>query len=194
MYLSLFLPMDEEFSFESAFPEIPREFYSFETGKPFSVCLECGLPLIDASESPYIITRAIQNDEPLLEWAMCGDCSERFREEISSESQDAISSFLANAKTGPDHILRSPEEKTSYCFICARNRSDLLGYTIQAICSGGELLNMQAPLLVCHDCEEEASELLSKETRDHYDRFFEQHFGGPPGAAVDPEIWKLISV
>lgn len=186
--------MGDEFSFENAFPRIPEEFHCFETGKPFETCLECGLPLIDATESPYIVTRAIQNGEPILEWAICGDCSERFREGISEESQEAIAAFLATAKTGSDHMLRSPLEKTSYCYICSRPRSELSGYTIQAVCSGEELLSMQAPLLVCHDCEEAASDLLSKATRDHYDRFFEQHFGGPPGTAVDPEIWKLVSV
>ncbi|MAS93162.1 MAG: hypothetical protein CMO55_08195 [Verrucomicrobiales bacterium] len=186
--------MEESFSFEGAFPKIPEEFHCFETGKPFDHCIECSLPLIDATESPYIITRALQNSEPILEWAICGDCSERFREEISEESQEAIASFMATAKTGPDHILRSPTEKTSYCYICATPREQLVGYNIQAICSGEELISMQAPLLVCHSCEEQAAELLSKATKDHYDRFFEQHFGGPPGSAVDPEIWKLLSI
>ncbi|MEM0968973.1 MAG: hypothetical protein AAGJ31_06475 [Verrucomicrobiota bacterium] len=180
--------------FERLYPQIPPELHSFETGEPFTTCIECSLPLIDEREPLYTITKAVQRSEVLVEWAICQDCSSRLKENLSDESKEAMQRFIQDARTPRNHVLNSAEKKMSYCFLCARDRSLLDGYTIQAICSGTELINLQAPLLVCHDCEEKASDLLSKKTRDHYDRFFDQHFAGPPGSAVPYDLKKIIAI
>jgi len=185
---------DDDFSFEELFPVIPKEFHCFETGKPFETCLECRLPLADQVESPYYISKAFRRGETILEWALCGDCAQRFREDISIESRERIQKFLGQAKSGEEHMMRPPIKKTSYCFICTKDRKELDGFTIQAICSGDELLNMLAPLLVCHQCEEEAGELLSKATRDHYERFFADNFPGPPAEGVDLPSRKPVLI
>lgn len=185
---------DDDFTLDQIFPEIPEEFHCFETGQPFESCLECRLPLVDQVESPYYISKAFQRGETILEWALCGDCAQRFREDISAESRQQIEQFLANAEGSEGHLMRSPQEKTSYCFICTRDRKELDGFTIQAICSGRELMNMLAPLLVCHQCEEAAAELLSKATRDHYERFFADNFPGPPAEGVDLPTRKPVLI
>ena len=175
---------DEEFDadveFERMFPAVPDEFHSVETGKPFEHCIECQLPLLDQLESPYLIAKAVQREETILEWAMCGDCSTRFREEISEESKQAVAKYFSKSKAPPEHIMSLPEVKTSYCYVCARRRDEIEGYSLQAVCSGHELISLLAPMLICHQCEEEAGESLSKATRDHFDRFYEDNFPGPP--------------
>ena len=163
------------------FPEILPEFHCFETGKPFSHCTECGLSVLENKTEPYMITRAIQDGEPLVEWALCGPCSHRIREGISEASKKAIQRFLAGLGLGTDYFTRSVEEKIASCFVCHRQRSDFTGYTITAVCSGQEHINFDTPRLICHDCEAEAGELLSDETRDFWDDFIEQHCGPPPG-------------
>ena len=64
---------------------IPEEFFSFETGEPFSECVECKGP-IGHSHSDYIIEKCYQDDEVIYEYALCDDCSKDLRGEMSKES------------------------------------------------------------------------------------------------------------
>lgn len=176
---------DADFAFERTFPKVPEEFHCVETGGPFEFCIECQLPLIDEAESPYSIAKVVQGDETILEWAMCGDCVERFRDDISEESKQAVADILAQAQVPPEHIMSPPEVKTSYCYLCSKTRDEVDGYSLQAVCSGHELISLQAPFMICHECEQKAGESLSKATRDHFDRFYEENFPGPPAHDVE---------
>ena len=39
--------------------------------------------------------------------------------------------------------------------------------------------------MMCEDCNSALSEQISKQTRDSWDRFVEDHFNGPPGIELD---------
>ena len=43
------------------------------------------------------------------------------------------------------------------------------------------------PLMVCSDCEQAAQKLLSKSTRDQWDKFIFDNFDGPPADALKPD-------
>jgi hypothetical protein len=39
--------------------------------------------------------------------------------------------------------------------------------------------------MICDKCEQSMAGLVSKKTRDAWDRFIEEHFDGPPGVESD---------
>ena len=75
------------------FCPIPEMFYSFETGEPFQTCNLCGKDLMEDREN-YLIEKAFKNDETLFEYAMCWECREKMRGEISQQSMRLIDNYF----------------------------------------------------------------------------------------------------
>ena len=94
--------MSEQWEHDNAKP-IPEEFYSFNTGKPFERCIDCDKYLLDGE--PYMIEKAIRQypgysaKDIIFEYAMCVDCAERLKNEMSQESMASIQKFfMSNIK------------------------------------------------------------------------------------------------
>ena len=154
---------------------IPEDFFSFETGEPFAECIECKSD-VSQSGSDYIIEKSYQDDEVIYEYALCDDCCEDLRSEMSKESMKHLK-----------RALRRPLLKTTIegCRCCGLPKHELLSYTIVGSCLGSEMIFWNVPVLICDDCLEAITEGLSKQTRDILDDFEERNFPGPPGMEVD---------
>ena len=164
---------------------IPEEFFSFETGEPFSECVECKGP-IGHSHSDYIIEKCYQDDEVIYEYALCDDCSKDLRGEMSKES----TKYLKKAMKRP--LLKTT---TDGCRICALPKHELPSYTIVGACMGADMLFWNVPILICEPCLELISEGLSKETKDILDDFEERNFPGPPEMEIDlPKPRRKVAV
>ncbi|MDF1810639.1 MAG: hypothetical protein P1V20_00425 [Verrucomicrobiales bacterium] len=154
---------------------VPEDFFSFETGEPFEVCIECKSD-ITGPNSDYIIEKAWQDDELIYEYALCESCCRDLRGEMSKESMK----YLKKA-------LRKPVLKTTIdgCRCCGLPRLELPGYTLIGSCLGREMIFWNVPVLICEPCLAIIAEGLSKQTRDIMDDFEERNFPGPPEAEID---------
>lgn len=154
---------------------IPEEFHSLETGEAFAECIECKGQLGHA-ESDYMIEKHYQDDEVIIEYALCDDCSKGLRTEMSKES----AKYLKRALRRP--VLKAT---TDGCRCCGLPKHELPSYTIVGACMGTSMLFWNVPILICSPCLEAISEGLSKETRDMMDDFEERNFPGPPEFELD---------
>ena len=161
--------------YEKVFRPIPEEFHSFETGKPFTECIECNGDLTD-EDSDYVIEKGFHENEVIFEYAMCEDCAKGFRCELSKESLKHVKRMLRRPKM---------KETTDGCRMCALPRHELLSYTIIGSCVGPTMMYWSFPMLICGDCMEKILEGLSKQSRDAFDDFEERNFPGPPASELD---------
>ena len=77
-----------------------------------------------------------------------------------------------------------------YCLVCGADRETCHRYSLAGLCQDAQLVAQmtpvsRTPLMICSDCEEGMAHLVSKKTRDAWDRFIDEHFDGPPGVESD---------
>jgi hypothetical protein len=177
---------------DKQFQEIPERFYSFESGKPFTHCLECDKYLLDGSD--YIIEKAIRNyqgykaEDTIFDYAMCLDCAYKMRSELSKESLAKMEQyFKENANPSrmmpPDHMDQEldMDQCLSRCIIKDSSIKEVEEYQIFAYCRGNKLNKAIPPYMVSHAVTEELMEQLSSATKDFLDGFYEKHFSPDPG-------------
>ena len=174
---------------------IPQLFWSEYLEGPFENCIDCGCPLPEADH--YLIQRSFVGTEPVFEFAICKRCHEALGGQCSEETSQAVTSFMMSALS--DRMLELQQDVTAEeileksvneCIVCSKSRSECHRYGLAGISMGSELvvemsLFARSPLMICHDCELQMSELVSKKTRDTWDRFVEENFDGPPGVGLD---------
>ena len=183
--------------------EVPAEFCSEYLSGPFVRCIDCDAELLE-SEEAYSIIKSYVAGETVFEMAICGRCSVRLAESYSDESRAAFEASLGRWKeqrssesedsstsTEPGLQLRRGDvEKLAACAACGRLRSECHRYSIVGAFLGPALVTsslspIQLPLLICDECNSSACENISRQTRDSWDRFVEDHFDGPPGIELD---------
>ena len=132
--------------------QIPKEFYSFETDKPFEFCIECEKYLLD-EHTEYIIEKAVKNYEGysakdvVFDYAICMDCAERMKNEVSKESwQQMIRYFQENMDVdfNLSNQHRPAAEGLKMCMIKKTEIGDCREYQIYAHCKGSKL-NLNNP-------------------------------------------------
>ncbi len=168
--------MSVEVRFLRSIPEhapVPPELHSVEAGGPFRACLVCGHAFDD--DTVYVIQKAIRGTECILECAICLVCAEEMQKQYSAESKRAIQELQ-------EHGLGVCVDRSSddACELCGRPFALVDDYTLVGFCRGAFLLVPRG--FLCHDCELELNERLSKKTRDEHDRFLETHFPGMPAS------------
>lgn len=154
---------------------IPRELFSEYEERPFHCCTRCGESLADYPGG-YRVSKLFQRGEVVFEYALCYDCMDRLMQESSEESIRRLSAFQTEN-------LRPGVQGTSECGLCPTPRSALKNreFALVAICLGPRLMESH---LVCQDCMDRMSDLISEQTRDEWNRFVDENFPGVPADFV----------
>ena len=178
------------------FTRVPKLFWSEYSEAPFAHCIDCKCELRECDY--YLVQKCYVGTEPVFEFAVCGTCRTNVSSQCSNETNRAINAFLLKSLSRRESEF---EELTNLndalhkcmdqCIICSRRRLQCHRYTIGGLCHQLDLVvqrrsQAQSPLMICQECEASMSELVSKKTRDRWDRFIEENFDGPPG--VDLEL------
>lgn len=159
---------------------IPPILHSFYEERPFLTCTRCGESLQHFKEG-FKISKNFKKGEVIIEYAFCMPCVERMMTEASEESRRSLQHFH---ETRFRNVSGFDE-----CAFCESTRDTVRGdeYGLVGICQGDAMLDSA---MICIDCMEEMSEILSDETRRKWTRYREENFPGPP-ADVEPLPEKL---
>lgn len=171
---------------------IPKEFYSYATGKPFSTCVTCNTYL-RLPGTQYMIEKAIirypntQVTDVVFEYAMCLPCSEKMRQQLSAESLARIESYFkehVNLASRQELLAKSgepdPQEWIKTCLLKNTNIAEETEYQLIAHCNGTQMVVGLAPYMISGKAADELTELLSAKTKEVLDDFIDEHFGLPP--------------
>lgn len=175
---------------------IPRLFHSVQHDGLFQQCYGCERDLL-REQIPYAVAKHIVVAEPVFEMAVCLQCVSSLQ---SQETQQRISAFLAslNLQRDFDPQTYTWEDGLRACLICRKVRELCRRYQILGVCLSRELLvgapPAPSPYLICDECNAQLSELLSKETKDNWDRFLELHSDDPPGIELDSPRFDPVFV
>ena len=193
---------------------IPREFHSAYKEGPFTECIDCGCQL-NESHAPYVIMKSVVANEAVFEMAICMMCAGKMRERYSEETKKNLQSYMADrlieqqirlaereATEEPDDLAAQYAERISECAFCEKPQIECRRYEIVGQFFPDQLFallpeearraNVQTVMMLCEDCNSAMSELVSKQTRDSWDRFVEEHFDGPPGIELDSPSYDPI--
>ena len=161
--------------------EIPEILNSYETGEPFTNCVDCDRYLLDEGTT-YFIEKAIrqynkegyQAKDVMFEYAMCIDCAEKIKSEMSIDSRQAMDNYLEQNSS-----LKSLGGEELQCIIKGESVGNYEEYQVFSLCQGKHMLTSQ-PMAIGADALDELSELISQETKDELDRLMGDFFGIPP--------------
>jgi len=171
--------------------EIPKIFHNYSTGDKFSKCIDCDRDLLDG-ETEYFIEKAIKSykgftaTDIIFEYAICINCAEKLRKQMSAESMQSIEQYFAENVDFIDRMQMmqanpgNPEAWMQKCLVKGTNTEELEEYQIYAHCKGGNLVTSHMPYMVSSMALDEVSNLLSQKTLDELDNFMDNHFGPPP--------------
>ena len=187
------LPIIREYS------EIPKVFYSTETGRPFSRCVSCEKHLLTTGEQ-YVIEKAIRNyqkfktNDTIFEYAMCVDCYAKIQKSFSVSSKQAVENYFLQNVNFAQRRTRLLEEGNlrldewiSHCIVKETPVQDLDEYQILCQCHGDKMLFTYLPFMIGGDATDEIVQLLSNETLGEIDGLRDDFFG------LSPELQGLLN-
>lgn len=158
------------------FRPIPSMFHSFELDGPFTHCTACQKDL-KASKASYLLEKIISRGEVIAEYALCRECMQPMREEISEESKTRIQAFYKeNRKVWQD---------LTKCNLCLQPMEELVSYKIVADCIGDTLFSLNHPTTLCGTCHGKLSECVSELTRKNMEGYRDKLFPDPPQVAKE---------
>lgn len=163
---------------------IPRIFYSFEHEGIFQNCTVCDNFLLDDNIS-YFIEKAYRAQEVVFEYAMCTECRDSMETELSMESMVNIGNyFIEHVNMNYRQELLEQFDNNikpwlDECIFTGTTRSECQDYQICAECQGGQLIVSFLPLMISSKAIEEIQELMSKKTRESFDRFVRDSLNPP---------------
>lgn len=170
---------------------IPKKFYNTLTEKPFEECLSCGTSLLEP-EVRYVIEKAVKRfpdldtEEVIFEYAMCLNCAQSLRENLSKDSRERIDLYMRERMLEVTRNFREyqeqgdPEASIKNCIITGKGIGSVMNYQLYAHCQGGKIIPDEGPFMISGQALEEIAELLSDKTRDELDDFINNNFGLPP--------------
>lgn len=197
--------------------DIPHLFHSEYAGGPFENCAVCDKSLLEP-DVVYSISKTCNQGEAIVEMAICEGCGEGLSGELSDASRQAVMEFVESklmasvfesAATDGDEstppILKllappadppeDPLELIAHCALCQKSRSDCRTFSITGFCVAGEMvvrsagpLSLGFPSMVCDDCNTAVTSVLSKETRESFDRFYNDYVDTPPKIGLDGPV------
>lgn len=175
--------------------DIPEEFYSFETGTPFTKCIECERKLLEEG-CEYMIERAIriypgyQAQDVIFDYAICMECAQRIHSRLSKESLHKMQLYFSRINFA-ERIKRTDPNKlnelTARCMVKDKPRNECTEFQIYAHCVGDQVFLGNPPYMVSGEAIEELTALLSDSTKEELGGFFHKHFG------PDPELFHQKS-
>lgn len=176
---------------------IPEIFLNSDTKSPLTNCIQCDYNLLNGDRY-YMIEKVFkkypqfQKTEVLFEYAVCSDCYEKMREQLSAESMANLSSYMmvnTDFKAMQERIEanpQDPEKWLSHCMIKGTTREEMAEYQMGACFKGDRLVtNFMPPFLIGELAIEEMNGLLSKQSKDEMDDFMGDNFGIPPELRKD---------
>ncbi|MEQ9423907.1 MAG: hypothetical protein RJQ09_05785 [Cyclobacteriaceae bacterium] len=173
------------------YTNIPKEFYSFESGEPFRNCKMCDRDLTGPS-SHYVIEKAIKKYtgykawDVVFEYAICVNCAGSFRNELSKDSMHRIETyFMQNVDMNKqqkrlNHENPQVEDFVNECILTGASKSDVDEYQIFGECRGDKFMFGPMPYMVSGQAIDKISEMLSAKTLDELDGFSEKFLGPSP--------------
>jgi len=166
--------------------DIPATFKTFISEEYFQHCISCNKYLLKGN-TLYVIEKAIKDNYVEFEYAMCMDCAEKMRRNLSGLSLKRIGKYFEEHVNSFDARNLLIEQKfttiddyLSTCLINGSPANRLNEYQIFAYCEGKKLLLSYFPYMISHEAIEEMQELLSPQTKDELDNFTKKHFDLPP--------------
>lgn len=167
--------------------DIPNSFNQDSEGKPFHKCTFCSSELQN-SGIPYVVEKSFK--KPLgqkdyvtvFEYAICMNCSIKKMEVISKESMKTIQEYMANNvhSMKKQFDLISYDEKVSKCAVTGKNINELEEYNMVGQFIGDKLILKEFPIIISSEIGEEIQSLLSKETKEEFDKFMDTINDVPP--------------
>lgn len=179
---------------------IPPAFQSLENDGLFERCTQCDAALLESGK-PYLIERVFRGTEPIIEYAMCETCVERAQQELSQESREAVSRYLAThidfearlhslsnlSESGDDDV--DSESWYTHCAVTGRAADDCRERQIAAWCEGSRMrIDHALPLMLGGSALEELQDVLSEQTTGWMNNFVSDNFGMPPEFCDEPDI------
>ncbi len=195
--------MSIEFLGNSAFVPIPKVFHSLELGGLFEKCLLCERNLLASSSgvSPatYFIERIFRGSEPIIEYALCFECDDGVRSELSQDSMRRIDVFFQEhvdfERRFHDMQKRRDRDQVeawlAECIVTKRKVQDCHERQILAICRGDQLA-LGTSMMLSGQAVEMVMPLLSQTTRDWLDEFTSTNFGMPPEFCDAPDFCPIV--
>ncbi len=160
--------------------DIPKEFYSFDTGAPFTQCIECERLLTD--DVDYMIEKSVRNyrgfnaTDVIFDYAICLVCVDEMKKNLSSQSLQAIHTYFMEHFDSENHMAVGID----HCLVSKKSREECEEYQLYALCQGAHLSEIQPPYMISGEVIDELLPLLSKATSDNLDGFFNKHFSPDP--------------
>ncbi|MCF6359162.1 MAG: hypothetical protein L3J29_00185 [Cyclobacteriaceae bacterium] len=179
--------------------DIPLAFYPFESSKPFSECMVCGINLsLDTVD--YFIEKAIKNnieyqiEDVVFEYAICSSCAQNMQQSISKQSMENMQAFFANHHQFMSKIQAHQqgqgeplEELLSKCSLHNEPIIAMSEYMMFGHFRGDKMISTTMPYILGGKAMDELSEIMSNETIDEMNRFKNEYFGGPMELE---DLWK----
>ena len=172
--------------------EIPKVFWSDLSNQPFEHCIHCEKYLLE-EDTEYLIEKAIQSTEKegvystIFEYAICFDCADQMKAQLSESSIQNINRFYAehvdmDARREQliAHTENTERDWLKNCIVKHKPYQAGSEYQIYGQCSGKRFLYFDMPFMISGEAMEEMIELISDETMDELDRFKDDLISGPP--------------
>ncbi len=190
-------------SHNDLYQDIPEEFFSFETNKPFERCIECDAYLLDGRE--YMIEKAYRKYkgfsavDTVFDYAICVECATKMRNEFSRESLRRIDNYFQTGIQFSKFLHKSDEKLDikaclGSCIIKDHRIEDLEEYQTYAYCHGDKIYKGVPPYLVGGPAIDEVLELVSNPTMDFLNGFYNKHFSPDPSLMNPTPSPKLVFV
>ncbi|MBG88883.1 MAG: hypothetical protein CMO80_18545 [Verrucomicrobiales bacterium] len=169
---------------------VPERFWSFETDGPFERCLVCHRSFRD-EPVPYLIEKAYERDEVVLELAVCAICQTEMMREFSEASLKLMQHFIgehvdveAQMRQFSEQFAGDVEPWVSKCLIRRSPVDPKAGYRVAARCVGEVLDTRFPPNAISVAALEDMMKILSPQTKGFLNDFTEKYFGVPTGNDV----------
>tara|TARA_R110000850_G_scaffold85842_5_gene185123 strand:+ start:2816 stop:3355 length:540 start_codon:yes stop_codon:yes gene_type:complete len=149
---------------------IPVILHSFYEDRPFVSCTRCGESLLHFEEG-YRVSKNFSKSEVIVEYAMCLPCLNAMLDEASDESKQSLAEFQAKHYRDVSGF--------NDCTLCEATFDDVKEgeYGLVGACKGDQMVDSA---MICFNCMEAMSNIMSEETRRTWDRFREENFPGVP--------------
>lgn len=186
--------------------EIPSLFYSFPGDEPFKKCIECERNLME-DNCEYVIEKAIRNyteystQDTIFDYAICMECATSINQKLSKESMLKIKQYFAenlNVENRERRIIEAAGDimkLTNRCMIKDTEAKASGEFQIYAYCVGNKISLDNPPYMISGEVLDEVAEVISKQTRDILNGFFDSHFSPDPSLMAPlPDRPKVVLI
>lgn len=134
--------------------------------------------------------------DTLIDYAICMDCAEMIRQRLSQESLATMKRFFEERVPAERQLAvqaQSADEAIGSCLVTGKPMSECDEYQIFAMCVMDRVAADMPPYMISGEVMDELQPLLSKQTTDELNGFFNRHFTPDP-TLMEPLGPRLILV